>query len=714
MASISAAARLALELQVELLDQTGAGPVTLGVDGDLLVLARPFVAGPTLQERLAASPLSAREAIAVAVGALSALEQAHARGLVHGDVKPSNVVLAGGAPGAPVLVDHGLARHMFLGAAGALEDVPVDSIIHLAPEQSGLLERGVDTRADLYAVGLLLFEAVSGRALLAGRTVSEVLRAQLNVAPPQLAGLIANVPRALDRIAARLLRVNARDRYQTARGARADLEELAASMDRGEADPDLVVGSRDARDALTEPAFTGRGDELAALEHALAAAREGRGGLILLEGESGGGKTWLLEEFARRAGGAGRAGRTGEPPVWILRGHGAAQVAQRPFQVLSGVAREIADAAPAGSPRRDRLLEGAGQVGRTIAESLPALGAVFGAAGAASPEPVAEEHTTAALSELLDALGGPGETAMLLLDDGQWADAPTLRLLERWHDRPAASRHALVVLALRAEDDDGALAERRWRPLARVELGRFGPREVREQIASMAGQLPEAAVDLVLEHAAGNPFLVSALLRGLVDSGALAHRAGAWELTERGLAEPRDSTWLAELAAAWSARLPDPARRLLAVGAVLGRRFDPVLAGQLAGIDPGEAVRAAHELRGVLLWIDRTGASCAFPHDRMREALLAAGAGGGAQAAAPRGGAAAGGAPGRRARLRSRLPLRRRRRAGAGAAARGPRGRAGPGAARHGAGRALLPGRGARPYRGKRSTHPPPRVARPG
>ena len=197
--------------------------MSLGVDGDLLVLARPFVAGPTLQERLAASPLPARDAIAVAVGALNALEQAHARGLVHGDVKPSNLVLAGGAPGAPVLVDHGLARHMFLRRRRCARGGAGSTASSTWRRSSRVCWSAALTPAPiLYAVGLLLFEAVTGRAPCSpAATVSEVLRAQLNVAPPQLSGMIADVPRALDRIAARALaRGRARSLPDRPRGAR--------------------------------------------------------------------------------------------------------------------------------------------------------------------------------------------------------------------------------------------------------------------------------------------------------------------------------------------------------------------------------------------------------------------------------------------------------------------------------------------------------------
>src|SRR5205807_563651 len=95
----------------------------------------------------------------------------------------------------------------------------------------------------------------------------------------------------------RLLRKDPRDRYQLAEAALADLTFIAEALERGEAEPALVVGQSDLRRTLTEPAFVGRGRELVELDALWQQARDGRGGLILLEAESGGGKTRLLVEM---------------------------------------------------------------------------------------------------------------------------------------------------------------------------------------------------------------------------------------------------------------------------------------------------------------------------------------------------------------------------------------------------------------------------------
>lgn len=150
--------------------------------------------------------------------------------------------------------------------------------------------------------------------------------------PPELRTLGLTVPRALDEVIQRLLRKDPRDRYQAAAGVLADLKQIGEALERGIADPTLVVGLEDRRKTLTEPAFVGRNAELELLDLQLQRTRGGEGGLVLLEADSGGGKTRFLTEFAQRASRHG---------AWILRGQGLDQAAQRPFQVLVGVAAEL-------------------------------------------------------------------------------------------------------------------------------------------------------------------------------------------------------------------------------------------------------------------------------------------------------------------------------------------------------------------------------------
>src|SRR5262249_51417212 len=143
-----------------------------------------------------------------------------------------------------------------------------------------------------------LYECLLGQPPFLATNVGEVLRKHMTVQPPELRSLGLSVPRVLDEVIQRLLRKDPRDRYQTAEAVVGDLTAITEALQQGESEPTIVVGLHDRRQTLTEPAFVGRGRELAALQSQLKRAQAGHGGLALLEAESGGGKSRLLSEFA--------------------------------------------------------------------------------------------------------------------------------------------------------------------------------------------------------------------------------------------------------------------------------------------------------------------------------------------------------------------------------------------------------------------------------
>ena len=584
-------------------------------DGERLFLVQPRAPGRTLADRLAEGPLSVASTLVVATDVLRALHDVHLRQIVHRDIKPANVVVAGGEPlSAAVLIDFGLSRSGSLD--NALRDQAVGTARYLAPEQAGLVDAAVDERSDLYSLGVVLYECLAGRPPFEAPTVGEVLRQHLSLAPPGLRAAGVGVPRALEALVLRLLGKDQAQRYQSAVAALADVEQIAAALRRGVVEPKVVVGLHDRRSTLTEPAFVGRGAELEALGHRLDEARGGHGGLVLLEADSGGGKTRLLDELAEQAlrGGA-----------WVLRGHGVDQAAQRPYQVLAGMVTTV-EAVASGDPSvAARLREEVGDRAEAVVGALPELAAVLRHLGARPlPEAHGETRSIAALVALLGALGTSSRPALVLLDDCQWADALTVRLLGAWQER--ASEHGanvLVVAAFRSEEvgRDHAL---RWISRADTVLLRpLATDEIRDLAESMAGPLPGEALATVSQLAEGSPFMAGAVLRGLVECGALVDSPTGWAVERDALADVQTSRRAALFLVRRLELLSPPALELLSVGAVLGKEFELALAVDLAALRPGEAGPALEEARRRrILWVDDTASSCQFLHDKLREALL--------------------------------------------------------------------------------------------
>ncbi|HEX7277576.1 MAG TPA: AAA family ATPase, partial [Acidimicrobiales bacterium] len=585
------AARLEHEAEVlRRLAPLVSAPVAFAREGGAVYLVQPLVPGITLRDRLGRGPLSVASTLQVAIDVLSVLEHAHDEGVLHRDVKPANVVLDGAEPvGKAVLIDFGFARSSSL--APTLRDERVGTVRYLAPEAAGLLPNPVDGRSDLYSTGILLFECLAGEPPFTGPDVGAVLQQHLSSPAPRLRALGVELPQALDAVVQRLLRKDPAERYQTAAAAIADLTAIADALRRGVREPAVVVGLHDRRQALTEPSFVARTAELAALGDLVGQAAEGRGGLVLLEAESGGGKTRLLDELAQQT----------QPEAWILRGQGVEEAARRPFQLLEGLVAGILDACRQRPDLAPGLRAAVGKRAEAVAAALPDLGPVLGVEGAGpanlGPEAYGETRSIKALGALLDALGSvglpgrPSAPAVVLLDDCQWADGPTLRLLVDWQDRVGAGRaaaetHVLVVAAFRTEEVAADHLLRSVRPRAALALPRLGAESVRSLAESMAGPLPDDALRTVTTLSEGSPFMAAAVLRGLVESGALVNAGGRWRVDEARLADVQTSRQAALFLTRRLELLAPATVELLSVGSVLGKEFDLGMAIELCGQDP--------------------------------------------------------------------------------------------------------------------------------
>jgi signal transduction histidine kinase/tetratricopeptide (TPR) repeat protein len=577
-------------------------PADLLSEGDRSYLVRPFVDGEPLSERLQRGTLSVADTVRVGRDLLTVLDRAHEHGILHRDIKPANIILRAGNA---VLIDYGLPPR----------DQSVSGARYLAPEQAGLMERGIDERADLYALGVVLFECLAGKPPIEGETISEVLRQHLSTPPPALRQLRAELPHAFDDFVQRLLRKDPRDRYQSAAAAIADLDEIAHALDRGDSDPAITVGRYDRRRTLTEPAFIGRVAELAAFEHALGEARGGRGGVLIIEAESGGGKSRLLAEMLRRA--AQRVSLT-------LHGQGTDQAAQRPLQLLDGVVDGLLAARRLDPERVSRIVERLEDHADALRVSLPALGPLLPPprGGSLGPEAYGEARSLPALVALFEGLGEVDRPAVVLLDDVQWADETMHKLLERYTETAKTSRYVLVVAACRADE---ATAEqlRRLPAIGHLKLSPFGADEVRRLAESMAGPLPDKVLDVMTRLSQGNPFMASAVLQGLVETGAVADTPSGWSIEPDALADVRLERRAGILLTQRLERLPSETLRLLTCAALIGKRFEVERARLLAGQSARQAMNAVElAAHRQVLWIDASGVHCTFVHDRIRQALI--------------------------------------------------------------------------------------------
>ncbi len=199
----------------------------------------PHVEGHSLREKLEGGPLPVGEALRIAAALARTLGHAHDHGVIHRDIKPENVLFSSGQP---MVADFGLARAVAgsLGTGLTAAGLPLGTPAYMSPEQVQGSDR-IDHRTDLYALGCILFEMLTGKPPFTG-SVGVVMRQHMQGEPPAVSSVRAGVPAPVDRIVARLLAKDPDERYQAGGALAADLEMAGARETVGDGAPPAPEG----------------------------------------------------------------------------------------------------------------------------------------------------------------------------------------------------------------------------------------------------------------------------------------------------------------------------------------------------------------------------------------------------------------------------------------------------------------------------------------
>ncbi len=587
-----------------------------GALDDGLYIVMRFVEGVPLGKLLTSGPLSVRDTLLVAQRVLTALDTLHANGVLHRDVRPANVMVP--APGtwdAAMLVNVGTVREFNPEQLFSAREQEI--LAYMSPEQAGSLDQDVGEASDLYSTGVLLFHCLAGRPPFIGQDAGTLLFEHLTARVPDLPSLNSLVPRALDELVQRLLRKDPQDRYQLAKAALADVAAILAELDNPFHEAPVVIGASDRRGTLTEPAFVARADEIALFDELMSQSCHGSGGVMLIEGESGCGKSRLLVEVAKQSRRQG---------LRVLRGQGTTQVGQRPFRMLEGVIGGVQAACQEEPAWAAALCERLSEHLGALCAAIPELRQILAAEQAEqdlSPAAFGEARTIQALAALLDALGDAARPAIIILDDCQWADELTYKLIRRWQATSHERRYVSLIVAFRSEEVPANHILRGTPHAAHCQLAPFAPHEIQQLAESMAGTLPAQALEVVTRLADGSPFMASALMRGLVETRALIPDSQGWRVEPLALADLQSSRQAASILTRRIELLSDETLRVLSVGAVIGKEFNLDIATRLTELTPAETIQALTQARQRhLIWTRPDGGHFVFVHDQVRAALL--------------------------------------------------------------------------------------------
>lgn len=577
--------------------------------------------------------LDLRHFLAVAIGLAASLRSLHDRGLIHKDIKPANAFID--ESGTVSFTGFGFAtRAARERQAPGRPEVIAGTLAYLAPEQTGRVNRSIDHRSDLYALGITLYELLVGALPFTAADPTEWIYCHIARRAPSPSVRAEGVPPMIEQMIMKLLAKNAEDRYQTAAGLEYDLRRCSNDLRSHRRIETFPLATHDVSERLLIPEkLYGRDADIAVLTAAFdQVATKGKFGFVLISGYPGIGKSSVVNEMHR--------------VLYSTRGLMAAGKFDQykrnvPYATLAeafqGLVRQILSKDDVDLERwRSALLNGVGANGQLMVELIPELGVILGAQPAppsVSPQE-AKNRFQLVFRRFLQVFAQPEHPLVLFLDDLQWLDSATLdflRLLGSEEEIP----YLLLIGAYRSGEGEslqrlrtaldeirvarGALQELKLAPLTQKDVRQFVANSLHAKPASV-----RSLADLVFQRTRGNPFFVVQFLTALNDEGLLRFDFSAgvwrWDLDRIGTKGITDN--VADLMAARLVRYKGSALTIIKLLACLGNDARAETLATLMEMSEEEVDIASRELVSAGL-VYRTERGYAFPHDGVRDSAYA-------------------------------------------------------------------------------------------
>lgn len=545
--------------------------------------------GDSLKNLIAAKHLEISEFLNLAIHLAETIAQLHENKIIHKDIKPQNIII--NPPTNQIkIIDFSISTHLerenqILGSPNLLEG----TLAYMSPEQTGRMNRSIDYRTDFYSLGVTFYEILTGKLPHQATDLLELIHCHIAKRPMPPHQQIGEIPEAISDIVMKLLAKTAEDRYQSARGLKADLEMCQHQLQTQGKIDNFPIGKRDKFGQFIIPQkLYGREQEVATLMAAFERVSGGNSEMMLVSGYSGIGKSSLVNEVQK--------------PILRQRGYfisGKFDQLKRniPYasliQAFQGLMRHLlTESSEKVAIWKEQLLEALGSNGQVIVDVIPEVELIVGPQEAVPQLGASESQNrfNRVFKEFIHVFTKPSHPLVVFLDDLQWADSASLKLIHllicdpdsqylllmgAYRDNEVSPTHPLMLTLDEIKKNGAVVNNITLRPLDIGNVSLLVAHTLNESSAprNRVSELSE----LLFNKTQGNPFFLTQMFATLYQEKLLTFEFSAgrwqWSLNEIQAVGITDYN-VVELIARNIQKLSEETQDVLKLAACIGDRFN--------------------------------------------------------------------------------------------------------------------------------------------
>ena len=547
--------------------------------------------GESLKKLKNAGKFPLKELLAIAVQVTESLAGVHAANIIHKDINPSNIAF-NRSTGQAKIIDFGISSVLSRENPTIKSPETLEGTLpYISPEQTGRMNCFLDYRTDFYSLGVTLYELLTGQLPCVGGDAIKLVYCHLAKQPIPPHQVNPEIPKTVSDIVMKLMAKTAEERYQSGWGIKADLEECLRQLTTESRISDFPLGCQDIADKLQiSQKLYGREREIETLLAAFnrivgkSPISNSAGEMMLVSGYSGIGKSALVQEIYK--------------PITRQKGYfidGKFDQYQRNisyFAVIRAISKLVQQLLMESEVKlercRDRLLTAVGSNGQVIIEVVPEIELILGKQPNVPTLPPTESlnRFNLVFQNVIRAIAQPEHPLVIFLDDLQWADAASLKLMQllmtspesqslfligAYRDNEVSATHPLMV-TVKDIQETGAIVNQ-------ISLSPLELADANQLIADSLHCHPNTSLPLtklVVKKTRGNPFFLNEFLKTLYVERLLEFdgQAGCWQWDLEKIEAQSITDNVVELLAGKMSALPEQMQEALKLAACIGNQFD--------------------------------------------------------------------------------------------------------------------------------------------